>query len=472
MKKKRILIAAVTLLILSFFIAGCAENSIDENGDQQLEEPTVERPIAETAAPEPTPTSIPEHLLVSLEDVEDIEVHFMHPWLGDIGSTLETITEAFNRENAWGITVSLEGFGSEFHLLDALQTRQETGDTPALIAVHPYLLTDRLPGYMVVNLIDYFNHPEWGYDADEQADFFSALFAPYEVGDGLIALPLMPQATVIFYNQTWAEELGSPSLPDDHTEFQSVTCAAAFQNWRDNNPSTDGTGGWVLNLDPKVLAGWYLAFDGDLPNETIPVFDNDAAFQAYSYLWNAREEGCFWVAREPEPYFYASTRLALAFAGTLDQIPAQIGWQEIFESEDEWTAMGFPGPAGEKIVVDGPPLLLSAGTPEEQLAAWLFAKYLMEPAVQAQLVEVSFTLPVRESAVEYLEDFTDEYPQWAAVMENTESMHALPISDKWGIAQWVLQDAVFRMMQTREEEISMRLTELDLKVSELEALLP
>ncbi len=472
MKKKRILIAAITLLIFSIFIAGCAENSIEDNGDQQVDEPELEAPIAATAAPEPTPTSIPEHLLVEFEDLEDIEVNFMHPWLGDVGSALESITEEFNRVNEWDISVSIEGYGSEYHLLDALQTKQDSGDMPALIAVHPYLLADIFSSYPLVNLADYFNHSEWGYDVDEQSDFFPAMLSPYETDDELLALPLMPQATVLFYNQTWAEELGYPTLPSDHTQFQVVTCAASFQNWRDDNPSTDGTGGWVLDLGPKVLAAWYLAFDGDLPYQNTPIFDNEAAFEAFSYLWKAREQGCFWRARDPEPYFYASTRMALAFAGTLDQISAQSGWQEILESEDEWTVMGFPGQTGEKIIVDSSPLLLYSGTPEEQLAAWLFAKYLMEPAVQAQLVKVSFALPVRESTVVYLEDFMEEYPQWAAAMANPDSIHALPVSNEWGIAQWVLHDAVFRMLQTGVEEISMHLTELDLKVNELEALLP
>jgi ABC-type glycerol-3-phosphate transport system substrate-binding protein len=58
------------------------------------------------------------------------------------------------------------------------------------------------------------------------------------------------------------------------------------------------------------------------------------------------------------------------------------------ENDDLWTVMGFPGPEGQRIAIDGPGLMIGADSPENQLAAWLFARHLLTPEVQARLDDI------------------------------------------------------------------------------------
>jgi ABC-type glycerol-3-phosphate transport system substrate-binding protein len=144
-----------------------------------------------------------------------------------------------------------------------------------------------------------------------------------------------------------------------------------------------------------------------------------------------------------------------------------MSWMAVAASEDEWAVIGFPGKAGETILVDGPGLMIGADSPENQLAAWLFSKYLLEPEVQAKLVQSLFTLPVRESATELLGEFEDDYPHWAQGAALVESAVALPVSDDWGVAQWVLQDAVNRILQSETDEVTILLEQLDAMITDL-----
>ncbi|MFW5714463.1 MAG: extracellular solute-binding protein [Brevefilum sp.] len=419
-----------------------------------------------TPSPSPTPTS-PPTLNVRPEDLVDISLRFMHPWPGDTAEVIEQIARQFSLTNPWDIWVDTESHGGETALLEALLLDAETGDTPELVAVHPYQLNVLDGTFFTIPLLDYFDHPEWGFDDDARADIPEVLLDPFALEEELIALPVAPQATVLFYNQTWAESLGFAALPEDAGAFRQQSCGAALANREDINPEKADTGGWIINLQPEVLSGWYRAYGGELPDSGRPQFNTDAGRDALGYLKSLSDQGCFWRGRRPEPYFYFANRFALSYAGRLDGIPEQQGWMTVAENEDRWTVMGFPGPEGQVMVIDGPGLMVAEASPEEQLAAWLFARHLLEPEVQERLVRTLFTVPVRRSALASLGDFAEEYPQWGTGVALIDEAVALPMSEDWGYSQWLLQDAAFRLLQFDEQSPEEVLEELDQMIIEL-----
>ena len=160
------------------------------------------------------------------------------------------------------------------------------------------------------------------------------------------------------------------------------------------------------------------------------------------------------------------------YAGTLDQIPIQTGWMNQVNNDDNWISMGFPGPIDETMFIDGPGLMITESTSETQIAAWLFAKYLLEPEVQAELVRSMFTLPVRNSSRPLLNDFESAYPQWAQAADMIDSANFMPLSDQWGIARWLLQDAIIRLFSADADEKSAILEQLDTMILEMSGMAP
>jgi len=105
--------------------------------------------------------------------------------------------------------------------------------------------------------------------------------------------------------------------------------------------------------------------------------------------------------------------------------------------------------------------MIRAESPEQELATWLFSKYLLAPNAQAELVKSLFSLPVRTSAMELLMDFKVDYPQWAQGAALIDSANTLPVSGYWGTAQWALQDAANRILQAEEDNVTLILEQLD-----------
>lgn len=459
----------IAVLLMAIVISSCSP-TVTPVAETPTVTATLTQAPTQTATPvpefTPTPTE-PVGLQIDPEDFAGSVLRFAHPWIGEPAEVLEDIAEEFSSTNPWDIRVEIYPHGGETAMVSALQGYLDTGQMPDIMAAHPYLLSGLEGEFELADLSNYFDDPEWGFDEESQADIIPVFLEPFTLDDQIMALPFAPQATVLFYNRTWGETLGFSEPPDSLNTFVRQSCDATFVNWRDDNPDTDGTGGWKINLDPAVLASWYYAFGGVILEDEIPNFNNEAGQDAFGYLWEVKIQGCSWFARQPDPYAYFANRYALLFAGQLDQIPILMSWMEAMGSEDDWAVIGFPGPAGATILVDGPGLMITADSPENELAAWLFAKYLLEPEIQSQIVRSFFSLPVRQSAMDMLLDFEENYPQWAQGAAMLESASALPVTRSWGTAQWVLQDAVFRLLQAESDQVAIILEQLDEMILDL-----
>jgi len=462
------------VVFAALFLSACQPVEITQTSTSSPDVTTTSTEKT-TATEDPTPTETatatpqsPAHLVVNPEALNGLSIRFLHPWPGETAKALEEIATRFSLSNPWGIWVDVQPQGSELQLVDTLLLDIERGDQPALIAVHPYLLEGLEEEYTSVPVSDYYDSPDWGMPEEVQEDIPAFLLEQYSAEDGLTALPVAPRASVIFYNQSWAEELGFSSPPETERDFRQQTCEATFANLDDANIDNDGTGGWLVNPAPEVLASWYSAFDGELLKDGQLTFDNEVSRDAFRYLKGVYDEGCIWIGRQSEPYDYFTDRYALMYAGTLDQTTTQKGWMATAESEDDWLAIGYPGPDGQVILVDSPGLLISQDTPEKQMAAWLFARHLLEPDVQAELVQHLFTIPMRYSALDDLEGFGREHPQWAQIADMTDVMNVLPASEQWGLTQWVLQDAFNRILHSEADQIPDILEELDRLAEELQ----
>lgn len=463
----------IVLILLIIATVSCTSATAPVMETEAVEDTPKPDPTATlTKTPEMTPTPTMAPIVINQEDLAGITIRFAHPWAGDGAKVFEDIAFEFSMSNPWDIWVDVEAVGSESVLLEGLQSDLDSGDVPGLIAAHPFHLSAHEDDTFSVDLTEYYNDPQWGFTADKQKDIPDLFIEQFRVGEKLTALPVAPQATVLFYNRTWAEELGFSTAPEDEQAFRNQACDATFANYDDINQDNDGTGGWLINFDPQVLASWHVAFGGQLPESGTPEFNTNSGLDAFGYLKSVYDQGCFWIGRQSQPYFYFANRYTLMYAGTLEQIPAQKGWMALSEYEDEWIAIGFPGSEGEVMFVDGPGLMIPKDSPENQMAAWLFARHLLEPEVQARIVHSLYTLPVRTSAVDSLTEFEADTPQWANAVAMIEIAQALPVTEGWGAARWVLQDAVIMLMQSAEDETAAILEQLDATVRELEGLSP
>lgn len=463
----------VVLLILAVALGGC--QGVPDGYPPQVESTPTALSSTDPTSPAATPTALqtarPASTAVSVkaEELRGVQIHFWYAAVGDLLQEYESQIAEFNRGNVWGITVVGRSFPAYTNLEDQFALNSKGEALPQAVAAPMEMLrTWQAQSNRLASLDPYVHDPVWGLTAQEIADF-GPVFWPAQQANGQIwGIPAGQNAQVLFYNQSWAEELGFRQAPVTPADFRTQACAALKANLMDTDPENDGTGGWVMSTDPLALESWRRALGGDaLPGNTGSpyAFNSPGSVKAFTYLRKLLDDHCAWNARSQEPYSYFAQRRALFISGSLSELPTQQRAMELQKSQDRWTILTYPVEAGRApvVLVSGASQAILQGSPSGQLGAWLFFRYLNLARVQARLAASASLVPSRKSSVSEMEAYRAGHPQWAQSLGWVSSFQPLPTQASWRSVRRMLQDAVWQIMQpfTKPDEIPSILAELD-----------
>lgn len=448
------------------------------------------RPVDPTATAEATSTPVPtgtdsveptevigpveasEDPLVNV-DPRGQSVTFWHTWgTGNSGKTITRIIDDFNATNEWGIRVVAEYKGNYSDLEYALDGALPSGDLPNLAIAYSNVLANWWTQDIIAGLNTYFDHPEFGLPVEEQADFFRAALNSSNFKETRVGLPFSQSGNVIFYNTTWAQELGFPDPPTTPGEFKRQACAATSANNQDWDTSNDGTGGFVIYSSATNILSWIYASGHEVYNarEPSPTFGAPAGNNVAVFLKDLWDSGCAYQTKTyPNPEF-ATRRALFTTSSTVGCQYQEDAFGKEGTYQDEWTMLAFPGTEGGKAIIIFPQLIgMVNTTPEQNLAAWIFMKYMTSPQIQAMWATSSQYYPVRISAVDLIGDFLSDNPQWAAGLELLADGHAEPSHPSWGKIRMYVQSTFDEVLQSPKDQISVLLEDLDEVAAEVVA---
>ena len=377
-------------------------------------EPPPPPPPPTEAPPAPEPTEAP---MVPEVDPSGQTITFWHVWgSGTTGEGLTALVDEFNATNEWGITVEALDQGRHSDNEDAMNAAVQSGDLPNLTVAYTNALDTWYQVGVMADMNDFVYDEYWGLSDEEIADFYEGVWVNgINAAGARVGFPHGQSLNVLFYNHTWAQELGFANPPTTKAEFKEQACAATAANAADDDPDNDGMGGLVLNTGASNVATWAFAFGGDFYDEAGTGYDfTQPAVQEVAEFWKELwDEGCAFATESyPNPEF--ATRKALFTASSTAGYTYQVG---AFEAEgataDTWGFIAFPG-VGEGAVdayAQNSAIVLS--NPEQELASWLFLRWFTSPETMAKWVAVSAYHPTRASTVDLLDDYIAANPLWA-----------------------------------------------------------
>jgi ABC-type glycerol-3-phosphate transport system substrate-binding protein len=328
------------------------------------------------------------------------------------------------------------------------------------VAAYPHQINGwRAFGDLWVDIHIYSDDPNWGLTESTMDD----MVVPPGPG-----LPISGSAYYIFYNQTWAQELGFDSPPTTPDEFEDQACAASAQR-------NDGLGGWVINTHPSGLLSWVHAFGGEVSNAQGEYrFESTQIESAFTFLRGLMDKGCAWISPETYPNQAFAERQALFYESSLTGIPFQLDAFDDADNQDEWIPIPYPAEAGDPVIVMYTyQLAVMRTAPEKQLAAWIFAEWLSEPEQQAAFARTVERLPIRLDAVALLDEGSSS-SGWIDALNWLGNSQSEPTTASWDDVRWALSDAGVQMFApgTVPLDIPAILAELQLVAEEIQALTP
>lgn len=390
---------------------------VDVTRENELIEPTLA----------PTPTEILKCSPATVGDLAGIDprnqtIQWWHNHRGSREEIITQMVERYNAENECGITVEAKAQGGYTDIRQAVNAAIANGEKPATLIVG--YQTDQAFYQFNQTLVDlniYINDPHWGLTQEEKADFVSDFLhqgSHQSFANQQLGYPAQRSMEVIYYNQTWLQELGYDTPPTTPEQFREMACAGAETN---NN----GTGGYILRDDASAIAAWTFAFGGNILNETGDsyIYDSSATIEAMTFLKELYDDGCAYFIDNMFPNPEVAQRQALFAQGSSSGIPFyqdsfQTVAQETNKELDQLGVIAIPHTAQNPVQnIYGADIMITQTTPKAQLAAWHFLNWFTQPENQAQWVRATNYFPVRLSTFDFLEDYMAENPVWAQTSE-------------------------------------------------------
>ena len=422
--------------------------------------------------------------------LDGLKITFWHVWSGQAGSVMQAMIDEYNRSNPWKVTVEASAFDSFASLEESFTAALSAGDPPSvLVAMDDQAQRWNSSGRALVDLAPYVVDPDWGMNASEQADFYPAFWqqgAAYEQTGGgrtlrQLSVPLHRFELVLYYNKTWAMELGYRQAPDTPGELSSQACGAARALSETGQNELGGlmlstlpasTAGREIILYPEQLLGWIGMFGGEvlLPAGENYQFNTPEALRAFELLKDLRQEGCIYLSDSPTPQDDFARRQALFYLASTAELPDMRAAFLSAGNSDQWTILPFPADGGEpRPVAYGPSLVIPQTSLEQQVAAWTLLEWLVTPSNQARWVQAIGAYPTRLSTRELLEEATQADATWGTGLELLANAQAEPSHPSWGMVRWVMGDALAELMSAEFvfEQIPSLLETIDQVVAEV-----
>ncbi len=424
----------------------------------------------ETRAPGPTASVTPTRLPPIQVDPAALRGVNVQVWDAFSGPSDQAFTDQvalFNTTNAWGIVAYPTDYQDYTTLYDTVEAGLGSGTKPDLVVALPEQVLAWAAAGAVVDLNPYAGDQAWGLKSSEASDV-PAVFWNQDLSNGRrLGAPAQRSAHFLFYNETWAHELSFDHAPETSDEFRQQACAANASFRKDKNPQNDGFGGWIVDTSWQTTLSWLQAFGGDVTLDGTYSFRQDANLAALQFIKKLYNDSCAWLSTEPTPYDAFARRSALFVSGDLAEVPLEAEAMARLKNGDEWTVIPFPGPQKAALVTYGPSYALLASTPEKQLAAWLFVRWMLAADNQSKWAAATGSFPLRSSAPAA----PGLSPQWTAALGSLPLAQGTPELASWRKIRYVLEDgaqSIF-LKNLPLEQIPGVLADMDATAEELNA---
>ena len=399
--------------------------------------------------------ALPECPIGSIDEAasKPVEITFWHSMTRANEDTLKALTKDFNSSQS-DVKVTLVNQTTYTDTLTKYKAGLGTGDLPDLVQIEDtgvQLMIDSqsvLPAQSCVDAEDY-----------DTSDHVQRVVQYYSVQDVLWPVPFNVSNPVLYYNKKAFEKAGldpenpPATLAEVREAAQAIVDAGAAKF------------GFAFKSDPWFLEQWLAKAGESYVNNgngreeraTATAFDTEAGREIFSFLETMVDDGL--AQNTGEGGFDNLLAIGNENAAMTIDTSAALGTISLVLSTGDYPNVELgvgpmPGPEGEGgVLVGGAALyIVNKSAPEEQEAAWRFAKFLNEPQSQATWSAGTGYIPIRQSAVELApltQRWTEEpgyrvaYDQLLAGVENVATAGPV-IGDYVGVRKGV-SDALASM---------------------------
>ena len=406
--------------------------------------PTEEGSSEQSTEAAPTEETVEEaasRLEVDIEALRGLEITVWTPWNGVEQSLFETFVNEFNASNEWGIKVAAQSQINFTNLYETTKASLPTEGRPNLVIALPEHAQEWFSNGVSTDLTDYVEDPLYGLDA---SDIPYAFWNQDLAGSVRVAVPAQRTAQVMLWNETWADEFNINAAPASADDFRKQACRAHDSMKKDEFAENDAMGGWIVDTEPMTAYAWLLSFNGGVLEEGNYRFLTPENIDTFKFLRELSESNCAWQGAV-DPIASFANREALFITVSLQDLPSVTRAFASVDNRDTWSVQPFPNEDNGTLAIYGSSYIGMKSNDEEQLAAWLFSRWLLDNEQDARWVEATHNFPLRDSSLSLLGDYETTHPQWKQAVDLISEGELQPPLGSWRTIKVMLGDGFAHM---------------------------
>lgn len=351
-----------------------------------------------------------------------VEVTIWHQYSDQYEVWFQKAADEFQEENP-NIRIKLQYQPADQYEAKVMAAAK-ADDLPSMVHSAAANMTSYINEGALVNLDDFIYDSTVGYenfDTDINAGL-NQMYVPWD--NKRYAMPLFLGGNVFFYNKTMFDEL-KIEPPKTWSEVDTVAAAVSEKIGKPGFGFQIVVDGYMEIL---TQAGGEVV---SLENKTVG-FDSDVAKEKVSWLKELIDKRAARLVGDDKhftnPFANGDVGCYIALSGNYGYLVNAVG------DKFELGAAPIPQEGPKKFVSLSEPVFAIAKTnPEEELASWLFLKYLLSPQVNAECATVFGALPASTEAMNQpvYQDFLKVNPVAKAVYEQRDSYGCMPTVAGW-----------------------------------------
>jgi multiple sugar transport system substrate-binding protein len=347
-------------------------------------------------------------------DPTGVKLTYWHQYSGGQQAAMDALVAQFNSTNQYGITVDAISQGSYNDIRNLMNAAIISGELPNLVAGYQ---TDALSYYKdnaALDLYPLIDDSTFGFTADDMAKLNQGILNidvfPDE-GGAMLAWPNQVSASVEAVNMDMLKNLGFDAAPEDFDTFKAISCAAA---------QADGTQGYPMSLGSSEFESFAASMGAKIYENGQWNFSSDEAIATFQLFADMYKEGCAYI---PEGAYQNTADFALSLNPMANTSTAGIpfigsDFQTNLSDNNvpvpNWTVSTTPWTDSNRTIqLYVPSIIVVPATPEEEVASFLFLKFLSSTDSQVAWTTATSYFPINLDAAASLGDFEAQNPQFA-----------------------------------------------------------
>ena len=344
---------------------------------------------------------------------KDVEITFWYQHTSSREKAMQNLIQEFNHTNPWKIRVKGEFSGNYSDTFSKMAAGIAGGVVPDLVVAYQTDAEVYREAGALVNLTPFVQNPQYGLTPAELSDFVPGFLKQdlsARFGGERLGWPLNRSAEVLYYNKDWLKRLGLAGPPTTWLEFVR-DCRLA------TNPA-QGTVGYEIRTDASNVFAQVVSRGGTFstPNHLSYAFNSPQLREVFRMLKTLYKAGN--AAKVAEKFADQADFANQKVLFVMDSSSGIPFYEKAIQASPQghfnWGIAALPHDTPRPVLnVYGASVSLVKSTPEREIAAWRFLRWMSEPLQQAAWVKASNYFPVRYSTMAQLTGYLKKHPQYA-----------------------------------------------------------